>query len=895
MAGAADEIIVQLTADSSGLAAGLQAAADEVQSAAAQMNEAAQSAGAGVGSGGAAASAGWDALAANIVASTDTAKAAIADMADAARAQLTLLADVAAGTATTFDELVAQESALVAAFDSGTISASAYSDAMDALDAQTAVVTATTDAAAAAQADLIAAQMAQTTAWAADDAAIGTNTAELEANTGARMENASAGSHMHGFGVFRTVTAIATSPAALPLGVGAVMAGSAFQAEEHVAALNQAIQVMGDNLGVSSGQIDQWAQAVGSSDATIGDAQEVYQKLALSGEFVGEELHQAGQAAVIFAEMTGSSMSAAATAVEKMGKDPLSALKYLTGAQQAEVQSLVDVGDKADAASVAIKDFDQSMQAAAKHAGGDVGILTELGDAWDKLGRAVAVNSGGGTSQMKLANLELMRERIANSPTALNEGLGSQLGPLDAQIAALKAHIAAQEKTAQLQEIQSHIIMPVAGYGANALKFDTHQMLLHEADARMTPAQRTAYETSTWTHLLNTAPKGSAEYMAAYQHTSMAAVHAGKALGMPGANSTHAPTVGRMGHFDTAMMDVEAHHIAAQQHAAQTGRQISAITLESTSAHQVATQQLQQQHIQAMVGMGTMGAASAVAQEQTIADKIYQIKLAELEKEKALQATKPVEAARINSEIVRLQDSHTATMQSLGDKAAAQQIKTSEAVVQPILSTFSQVTAGFVEGTLTRQQAELRLGQALVAETINTGIHMLMQHIAIEEAKTVATALGSAERVALTIAAEAESAAIHVVNAVEWIITEAAKAAASAFSAMAGIPIVGPALAIAASVAAGAEVLSLVGRVASAEGGWGQVPMDNAPAMLHKDEMVLPADLAEGVRNMSGSGGNTYHYHIHANDAAGFEGMLKRNPGALVRALGHAHAVGAMA
>jgi hypothetical protein len=65
------------------------------------------------------------------------------------------------------------------------------------------------------------------------------------------------------------------------------------------------------------------------------------------------------------------------------------------------------------------------------------------------------------------------------------------------------------------------------------------------------------------------------------------------------------------------------------------------------------------------------------------------------------------------------------------------------------------------------------------------------------------------------------------------------------------------------------------------------------PAVLHKDEQVLPAQYAEGLRNLvAGGGGSTYHYHIHANDAAGFENMLRRNSGALVRAFQHAHRTG---
>jgi hypothetical protein len=232
-------------------------------------------------------------------------------------------------------------------------------------------------------------------------------------------------------------------------------------------------------------------------------------------------------------------------------------------------------------------------------------------------------------------------------------------------------------------------------------------------------------------------------------------------------------------------------------------------------------------------------------------------------------------------------------MIGLSDKASAQQIKSAEAVVQPVMQTFSQITAGFVEGTLTRQQAELRLGDALVAETINTGMQMLMHHIAIDNAKTLATAEGEAKRLALHVWGEAEALAIQAATAVKWILTEAAKAAAGAFSAMAGIPIVGPALAVAAGAATFVAVEALVSHVASAQGGFERVPYDNMPAVLHKDEQVLPAQYAEGLRNLvAGGGGVTNHFHIQAWDGRSMGDFVRRNPAMLTQWAQHAHRTG---
>src|SRR6185312_11537813 len=51
--------------------------------------------------------------------------------------------------------------------------------------------------------------------------------------------------------------------------------------------------------------------------------------------------------------------------------------------------------------------------------------------------------------------------------------------------------------------------------------------------------------------------------------------------------------------------------------------------------------------------------------------------------------------------------------------------------------------------------------------------------------------------------------------------------------------------------------------MASAAGGWDRVPADGMLTQLHKDEMVLPARIAEPVRKMAqgGASGGVTHNH----------------------------------
>jgi len=150
-----------------------------------------------------------------------------------------------------------------------------------------------------------------------------------------------------------------------------------------------------------------------------------------------------------------------------------------------------------------------------------------------------------------------------------------------------------------------------------------------------------------------------------------------------------------------------------------------------------------------------------------------------------------------------------------------------------------------------------------------------------EAEKLAATQAGAAARSAAEASGTATSVIAQAAAALKSIVTSAAQTFAGIFAFLS--PVMGPA---AAGPAAGGEaaVLAVEGMVASAEGGW-DVPA-NSFAMLHPREMVLPANLAEGVRNMTGQGGmgggasgrgGNMNVHIHANDADSFEKALGRS------------------
>jgi hypothetical protein len=926
MTGPASSILVTLGVDSSELAPGLDAAKAQVQAAQDQMNASGQAATDAMAASTAAPADAWDALAAQITASADAAKAAIAEMAGAAVAPLDLMLAATSGTAASVADLNVVVTQLNTAFEAGTVSAADLAEAETALQIQFDGIVASATAAATAETNLIAAQMAQTTAWAEQDAAIAANTGELTANTAAREGNAAAGGgKFHFRGLYGTISEglnALMSPAGAAIaaiaGLGGVMAYGA----EKTADLNEALANTGSYAGVTAADVETMAREIAGSSMSVGTASSALQALALSGHITGSDLMAAGQAAADMASLTNESMAKAVGAIEKLGEDPLKAsvaltdqLHYLSAAEYEQIAKLEAEGNASGAATEAINAIrDAEARRVAAMNQDEPAILHWLQEevhGWENLGHAMisAAPDGEMVKRNQLATeLNALYHQDPGGFTRTAAGVVSfsnanhyftdnVMGRWSASHA---AHVVAEwnalnaKITAEHDKIARGAAVTTGENAAQALA-----PLIHGFDKvadRADAAKKVTAELMDEVRAGLPLPDGVEQI--------------GRTFSGPGFDYLVNKTAGEMPHA-VHITSAHATHdypdltswvpqsvtnelMRTQQTQVDEALAVTKTTESSQAAHQVAMQQMKQQHIQAMVSMGTMGHSTAIAQEQAIQDKIYQIKLAELEKEKALAATKPEEVARINSEIVRLQDSHTATMISLADAASAIQIKDAQGQVSPTLSAFAQITAGFVEGTLTRQQAELRVGEAIVAHEIQWGMQKLINHITIDNAKTLVTAEGEAKRVALTMAAEAEAAAVHALHAVEWIITEAAKAAASAFSAMAGIPIIGPALAVGVSIAAGAEVLALVGQVSSAAGGWERVPMDNAPALLHKDEMVLPADLAEGIRSMTGSGAGSgeTHLHFHAVDGPSMSAWFQRNPRVLLDALGHAHRTG---
>lgn len=159
-----------------------------------------------------------------------------------------------------------------------------------------------------------------------------------------------------------------------------------------------------------------------------------------------------------------------------------------------------------------------------------------------------------------------------------------------------------------------------------------------------------------------------------------------------------------------------------------------------------------------------------------------------------------------------------------------------------------------------------------------------------EEVKTAATETGAAARCAAEQAASEQGLMAQAGSLIQSIMNFAAKTFAGVWSALSGIPYVGPAMAAAAAPAAMAVVIGIASRVKSASGGYDIPAGVNPMTQLHEEEMVLPAKHADVIRQLAdggggGAGGGPVNVHITAMDARSVRDYFKANSDKLAPAL----------
>ncbi|HHL3619071.1 TPA: tape measure protein [Neisseria meningitidis] len=187
------------------------------------------------------------------------------------------------------------------------------------------------------------------------------------------------------------------------------------------------------------------------------------------------------------------------------------------------------------------------------------------------------------------------------------------------------------------------------------------------------------------------------------------------------------------------------------------------------------------------------------------------------------------------------------------------------------------------------------MGQTFIQEMVTKPLMGLMRRM-VQESAIYKMIFGTKET--LETAAAAKTAATKATETTAVVGSNAVQAASGAAASQASIPYVGPILAVAAMAARMAAVMGLMGggggsqttttttRIPSAAGGWDIPAGINPLTQLHENEMVLPAEHAQTIREMAGQQGgsdstiiinSTGGDFIHKNDLAKLLKQMKRD------------------
>ena len=293
-------------------------------------------------------------------------------------------------------------------------------------------------------------------------------------------------------------------------------------------------------------------------------------------------------------------------------------------------------------------------------------------------------------------------------------------------------------------------------------------------------------------------------------------------------------------------------------------------------------------HVQELRSLNQLSADQAMALDTQIENAKFKQLSGEIQAEYDANAQKLGAQQKYQAQLDQLELQHDAKLRQLNEKEIAETMQAWQQMLAPIGNAFSSSLTGMITGQENFRKALANIGNAVVSDFVNMAVKRATNWIASEATMTSASQAGDIARAASADSAAAAGKATEAAAGSASVFGDANKAASGAYSAVAGIPIVGPILAPAAAVAAFAAVMAY--DVFSAEGGFDIPAGLNPVTQLHEREMVLPASIAEPLRSgLAGGNRAGGDIHIHAVDAASFQRLLSNNKGAVAKALRGAH------
>lgn len=222
------------------------------------------------------------------------------------------------------------------------------------------------------------------------------------------------------------------------------------------------------------------------------------------------------------------------------------------------------------------------------------------------------------------------------------------------------------------------------------------------------------------------------------------------------------------------------------------------------------------------------------------------------------EAVNDEQRASINAAIEAEQTRHVAAMQQLDEALVNSQIAAKQAfyetwtgeVFSSLQSALEQMLAGTQKFSDAMRSLALSIAQGFQkasVEMVTTWIQNKLRELVMTRMVESQKGMAAQQGAAMQQAAAAQSSAASTASATKEIAASAGKAGAKAAESQAGVPIVGPALALGAMAMVFAAVMALSGKIFSAAGGF-DIPKNMDPLVqAHGGEKILPRKQSEGI------------------------------------------------
>ncbi|RZG48063.1 phage tail family protein [Acinetobacter wuhouensis] len=296
--------------------------------------------------------------------------------------------------------------------------------------------------------------------------------------------------------------------------------------------------------------------------------------------------------------------------------------------------------------------------------------------------------------------------------------------------------------------------------------------------------------------------------------------------------------------------------------------------------------ELEKVRIQAALDAGRISNVEKVQLEKQLEDQLYQIKRdglldrLDLENQQSSISGKGAGQSTISSHIAELDNQKvisdistpslmtdaqmkdfekrfgglTSRMSNLWDQGMQAMMNGTLTWRNALNAVFSELAMEFIQQTVTAPLKEYGIG---LARRLALKFGFIKAETAAEvsgqAAQTTAVVAGEGMKTAATSTGVFARLGLKLMEVIKSIMMSAWEAMAAAWAALSAIPIVGPALGVAAGIAAFAGVSAIVGKVASARGGYDIPSGVNPMTQLHEEEMVLPKQHANTIRALGKS------------------------------------------